>query len=118
MALQYELHGAHDASSRFLARWTAVHDNVKGTEGHLAQAAQELTVAQTKLVHEKSRSRACKAEWLAEQDAVTDPSLLSASMCQFVDAPLRKRAGDLIMDILGHVSSKMVSVLCKHIQAL
>lgn len=57
-ALQPELCDAQDSSSRFEARWRPVRENVKTTEHHIAQAAQQLPVAQAKMVHESSRSRA------------------------------------------------------------
>lgn len=65
-----ELHDAQEASSRLEVRWNSACEHAEGTECHLLQDAQDLTVPQARLALKKSRSRALEEVVLNARDAV------------------------------------------------
>lgn len=85
-----ELRDAQDASPRFKARYKSAHEHTKVIEHHLRQVAGQLTVAQARLVQEKSSSEAIDVALLIARDLVEDQCSLATNGCRL--EPLLQKA--------------------------
>lgn len=97
VTVQSELGDAQDPSSRLEALWKSAREHVKATEWDLVQGTQQLTVAQSKLGHEKLCSKTFEAASLNDRDAVWGQTLRAANTRRFLDASLQKSTEDFFM---------------------
>lgn len=76
------------------ARGSSAGEHSKVPEWHLMQVAEQLAVAQARVAHKKSSSRAFDAALLNVLDAVEDQGSLSANVHRILDTSLQKSTTD------------------------
>lgn len=105
-ALQSKIGDAQDPSSQLDAPRESVCEHSMAIELHLAQIAQELSVAQANLAKMESNSRAMKTALINVRDAIAHHGLLAAEPHQFINPSLQKSVWDFFMWVSNHVHAE------------